>query len=158
MNRREFVSGAVAAAGMGAAGFAQQPPAQGRGGGRGRGGPANVPAEKLARVEIMTLNYDSILKLPWRPASPERTLDIFDLPQFYVDSYGVRNVQFQSNQIAQDQDNLDMAYIRELRVKLDVAGVDTSKDKTWAQLVDHAYAHFIEPKLIQPTFVCDWPI
>jgi hypothetical protein len=114
---------------MAAAGFAQQapaqPPAQGRGGaqtGRGRGGPANVPAEKLARIEIMTLNHDSILKLPWRQASPERTLDIFDLPQFYVDSYGVRNVQFQSNHIAQDNNILDMAYIRELRAKLDAAG------------------------------------
>jgi lysyl-tRNA synthetase class 2 len=46
----------------------------------------------------------------------------------------------------------------ELRTKLDAAGVDTGADKTWAQLVDHAYAHFVEPKLIQPTFVCDWPI
>src|SRR4029453_14232205 len=31
-------------------------------------------------------------------------------------------------------------------------------DKTWAQLIDHTYSHFVEPKLIQPTFVCDWPI
>jgi lysyl-tRNA synthetase, class II len=46
----------------------------------------------------------------------------------------------------------------ELRAKLDVAGVDTSHDKTWAQLVDHAYSHFVEPELIQPTFVIDWPI
>jgi lysyl-tRNA synthetase class 2 len=46
----------------------------------------------------------------------------------------------------------------ELRVKLDAAGVDTSHDKTWAQLVDHAYSHFVEPELIQPTFVIDWPI
>ncbi len=46
----------------------------------------------------------------------------------------------------------------ELRAKLDAAGVDTSADKTWAQLVDHAYSHFVEPKLIQPTFVHDWPI
>jgi lysyl-tRNA synthetase, class II len=46
----------------------------------------------------------------------------------------------------------------ELRAKLDAAGVDTSADKTWAQLVDHAYSHFVEPKLIQPTFVLDWPI
>src|SRR5262249_17965025 len=28
----------------------------------------------------------------------------------------------------------------ELRLKLDAAGVDTSRDKTWAQLVDHAYS------------------
>jgi len=46
----------------------------------------------------------------------------------------------------------------ELRVKLNDAGVDTSHDKTWAQLVDHAYSHFVEPELIQPTFVHDWPI
>jgi len=46
----------------------------------------------------------------------------------------------------------------DLRAKLDGAGVDTSKDKTWTQLVDHAYAHFVEPELIQPTFVYDWPI
>ncbi len=46
----------------------------------------------------------------------------------------------------------------ELRGKLDAAGVDTSHDKTWTQLVDHAYSHFVEPELIQPTFVYDWPI
>jgi lysyl-tRNA synthetase class 2 len=46
----------------------------------------------------------------------------------------------------------------ELRAKLNEAGVDTSHDKTWAQLVDHAYSHFVEPELIQPTFVYDWPI
>jgi lysyl-tRNA synthetase class 2 len=46
----------------------------------------------------------------------------------------------------------------DLRRKLDAAGVDTSHDKTWAQLADHAYSHFVEPTLIQPTFVIDWPI
>ncbi|MGH2972364.1 MAG: lysine--tRNA ligase [Gaiellaceae bacterium] len=46
----------------------------------------------------------------------------------------------------------------ELRAKLTAANVDISKDKTWAQLVDHAYAHFVEPGLIQPTIVYDWPI
>jgi lysyl-tRNA synthetase, class II len=45
-----------------------------------------------------------------------------------------------------------------LRAKLDGAGVDTSHDKTWAQLADHAYSHFVEPELVQPTFVIDWPI
>ena len=46
----------------------------------------------------------------------------------------------------------------ELRAKLEEADVDTSHDRTWAQLVDHAYSHFVEPELIQPTIVCDWPI
>jgi lysyl-tRNA synthetase, class II len=46
----------------------------------------------------------------------------------------------------------------ELRAKLDAAGVDTSHDRTWAQLLDHAYSHFVEPELVQPTFVHDWPL
>src|SRR3982751_5279417 len=127
MNRRDFLT-AAAAVGMSAKALAQptaQPPAQGRQGGRGgrgRGGPANVSAEKLARVEIMTLNHNSMIKLPWQEATPQRTLDIFDLPQYYVDMYGVRNVEFQSNHIAQNNDSPDLSYIRELRAKLDAAG------------------------------------
>jgi lysyl-tRNA synthetase class 2 len=46
----------------------------------------------------------------------------------------------------------------ELRAKLDASGVDTSADRTWSQLADHAYSHFVEPGLIQPTIVFDWPI
>src|SRR6266487_4116977 len=46
----------------------------------------------------------------------------------------------------------------ELRTKLEAAGVDTTQDRTWSQLVDHAYSHFVEPELIQPTIVYDWPI
>ena len=46
----------------------------------------------------------------------------------------------------------------ELRVKLVEARVDVGRDQTWSQLVDHAYSHFVEPELIQPTIVYDWPI
>jgi lysyl-tRNA synthetase, class II len=46
----------------------------------------------------------------------------------------------------------------ELRATLAAAEVDTTHDATWAQLVDHAYSHFVEPQLIQPTIVHDWPI
>src|SRR6201993_2320987 len=46
----------------------------------------------------------------------------------------------------------------ELRAKLGQAGVATEQDATWSQLVDHAYSHFVEPELIQPTIVYDWPI
>ncbi len=46
----------------------------------------------------------------------------------------------------------------ELRAKLEAAGVDTAADRTWSQLADHAYSHFVEPGLIQPTIVHDWPI
>jgi lysyl-tRNA synthetase class 2 len=47
---------------------------------------------------------------------------------------------------------------QELRAKLEEAGVDTKRDTSWAQLIDHAYSHFVEPELIQPTIVYDWPI
>jgi lysyl-tRNA synthetase, class II len=46
----------------------------------------------------------------------------------------------------------------ELRAKLTEAGVDVSKDRSWAQLADHAYSHFVEPELTQPSIVYDWPI
>jgi lysyl-tRNA synthetase, class II len=46
----------------------------------------------------------------------------------------------------------------ELRARLRERGVDTSHDKTWAQLLDHAYSALVEPELIQPTIVYDWPI
>ena len=45
----------------------------------------------------------------------------------------------------------------ELRAKLVEAGVDVSSDRSWSQLADHAYSHFVEPELIQPTIVYDWP-
>jgi lysyl-tRNA synthetase class 2 len=46
----------------------------------------------------------------------------------------------------------------ELRSRLDERGVDTTHDKTWSQLVDHAHSHFVEPALIEPTILYDYPI
>jgi lysyl-tRNA synthetase class 2 len=46
----------------------------------------------------------------------------------------------------------------ELRRRLEERGVDTTHDKTWAQLVDHAHSHFVEPALIQPTILYDYPV
>jgi lysyl-tRNA synthetase class 2 len=46
----------------------------------------------------------------------------------------------------------------ELRARLNERGVDTSQDRTWAQLVDHAHSHFVEPALVQPTILYDYPI
>ena len=46
----------------------------------------------------------------------------------------------------------------ELRGLLDGREVDTKADKTWAQLVDHALSHFVEPNLIQPTILFDYPL
>jgi lysyl-tRNA synthetase, class II len=46
----------------------------------------------------------------------------------------------------------------ELRSRLVAAGVETERDRTWAQLVDHALSSFVEPALIQPTILHDYPI
>jgi lysyl-tRNA synthetase class 2 len=46
----------------------------------------------------------------------------------------------------------------ELRSRLTDRGVDTSHDASWAQLVDHALSHFVEPALIEPTFLYDYPV
>ncbi len=46
----------------------------------------------------------------------------------------------------------------ELRAWLNERGVDTEADRDWAQLVDKAFSHFVEPELIQPTIVYDYPI
>jgi lysyl-tRNA synthetase class 2 len=45
----------------------------------------------------------------------------------------------------------------ELRSRLEDRGVDTSADKDWPQLVDHAFSHFVEPGLVAPTIVHDYP-
>ncbi len=46
----------------------------------------------------------------------------------------------------------------ELRSWLTERGVDTTADKDWTQLVDHAFGHFVEPSLVEPTIVHDHPV
>jgi lysyl-tRNA synthetase, class II len=46
----------------------------------------------------------------------------------------------------------------ELRGLLDERGVDTGANETWSKLVDHALSHFVEPDLIQPTILHDYPV
>jgi lysyl-tRNA synthetase class 2 len=48
--------------------------------------------------------------------------------------------------------------VGELRARLNERDVDTSHDRSWAQLVDHALSHFVEPSLIEPTILHDYPV
>ena len=99
MRRRDFLAraavGAVSVAGLTGQGN-QAPPAgerqggagaQGRAGGGGRGrGPAPVAPEKLARISLMTLDFNAYVKNPKNAnPSPEQTLTTFDLPKMYVE-------------------------------------------------------------------------
>ena len=108
-------------------------PTQGRGGqgggGRGAGSPANVPAAKLARVSLMTLNFSRMLKFPWTQNPNEnQTLDVFDLPKMYQDVYGVSHIEFQHDHLVNgDQTAPDAAFFREMRAKLDAAKVTATQ-------------------------------
>jgi lysyl-tRNA synthetase, class II len=46
----------------------------------------------------------------------------------------------------------------ELRNRLEARGIETKDDRDWAQLVDHALTSFVEPALIRPTILQDYPI
>jgi lysyl-tRNA synthetase, class II len=46
----------------------------------------------------------------------------------------------------------------ELRAWLTERGVDTEADKDWPQLIDHAFGHFVEPSLVEPTIVYGHPV
>jgi len=143
MNRRKFLAGtaagAAAMAALGGAAFGQggapatttPPQGQGRqgGGGRGAGSPANVPAAKLARVSIMTLDFSSMLKFPWTQNPNEnQTLDVFDLPKMYQDVYGVSHIEFQHDHLVNgEQTPPDAAFFREMRARLDAARVTATQ-------------------------------
>jgi lysyl-tRNA synthetase class 2 len=46
----------------------------------------------------------------------------------------------------------------ELRARLEERNADTAADSSWAQLVDHALSSFVEPTLIEPTILYDYPV
>ena len=135
MNRRMFLAGAAAEAALGNAAFAQGRAATGRPGpgGRGPGTPANVPAAKLARVSLMTLNFSSMLKFPWTQNPNEnQTLSVFDLAQMYQDVYGVNHIEFQHDHLVdtsgnQQQRPPDQDFFRQMRAKLDAAKVTATQ-------------------------------
>ena len=134
MKRREFLVGAAvgAATVCGVAGQATQPPATGERqggpgapaqGGRGRGrGPAPVPPAKLARISLMTLNFNPYIREPGNATpGPDQTLTAFDLPKMYVESSGVHNIEYQHTTIVQSEKDPD--FIKELKARLDESNV-----------------------------------
>src|SRR5262245_31725413 len=133
MHRRTFLTSTLAGLGAAAArsASAAQVPAPSRPSGdipaaavAAGQGPAPVAPEKIRRVAIMTLDYNSVLKLPWDPApGAGKTLALLDVPQYFRDNYGVTNVEFQHSHLAQGTSDPDPALFKELRAKLDAAGV-----------------------------------
>ncbi len=46
----------------------------------------------------------------------------------------------------------------ELRARLNERDVDTAADNDWAQLLDHALSSFVEPALVEPSILHDYPV
>jgi lysyl-tRNA synthetase, class II len=90
-----------------------------------------VALEVIGTTEVVFRGHDIDLSAPWR------RLKLVD---------------------ALDEQGLWTRDGDELRARLDERGVDTSHDAGWAQLVDHALSHFVEPSLVDPTILHDYPV
>lgn len=135
MNRRTFLAntaaGAAGLAALGGTAFGQAPApaATAPQGGRLGGTPARVPAEKLARVSFMTLNFSNMLKFPWtQTPNEQQTVDVFDLPKMYRDQYGISHIEFQHGHLVNgSQTPPDAAFLKEMRARLDASKMTASQ-------------------------------
>jgi lysyl-tRNA synthetase, class II len=90
-----------------------------------------VAVEALGTTKVTFKGHEVDLKAPWKRVRLIDELQEFDL---WTHDFG------------------------ELKQRLESRGVDVSRDKTWAQLVDKAITAYVEPRLIEPTILYDYPI
>jgi lysyl-tRNA synthetase class 2 len=90
-----------------------------------------VALETLGTTVVQFRGHEIDLRAPWRRLS-------------FVDALFEQGVWSE-----------DEAELRRLLLERDV---DVSHDPTWSKLVDHALTAFVEPSLIQPTILYDYPI
>ena len=103
MKRREFLATAALLAGAPRA-WVQQTGPSGR-----------IKQTTLDRIAIMTLNFQRLLKLPDLPQEPERTLELFDVPEMIADKYGVHKIEFQHYHIP----STEPSFLKELRAQIE---------------------------------------
>jgi len=68
----------------------------------------------LDRVALMAYSFQSVLKVPGRPAGPTRTVDINDIGQMFADRYKVHNVEMQHNYF----DSTEESYLKDFAARL----------------------------------------
>jgi lysyl-tRNA synthetase class 2 len=90
-----------------------------------------VALATLGTTKTTFKGHEVDLKAPWRRVRLVDELREFDL---WTDDYD------------------------DLKERLSSRGVDVSQDKTWAQLVDKAITAYVEPRLVSPTILYDYPI
>ena len=90
-----------------------------------------VALETLGTTRTTFKGHEIDLKTPWKRVKLVDELQEFDL-------------------WTRDYDDL--------KQRLETRDVDVSQDKTWSQLVDKAITAYVEPRLIEPTILYDYPI
>jgi lysyl-tRNA synthetase class 2 len=90
-----------------------------------------VARETIGTTQVTFRGHEVDLKAPWRRL---KLLDALEGRELWT----------------RDED--------ELRRRLEERGVDTTQDRSWAQLVDHALTNFVEPQLVEPTILHDYPV
>ena len=110
MNRREFFAATAAAvAGLSSTRFSWAQTADPKVDWK------KIKPSTLERIAIMTLNFQSILRVPDTQDSPARTLELFDIGEMLADTYGVHKVEFQHYHLA----SVEPSYFRDLRRRLE---------------------------------------
>jgi lysyl-tRNA synthetase class 2 len=90
-----------------------------------------VATETLGTTRVTFKGHDVDLKAPWQRV---RLVDELDAAGLWTRDFG------------------------ELKERLSARGIEVSQDRTWAQLVDKAITAYVEPRLIEPTILHDYPI
>ena len=73
------------------------------------------PAQpKTDRLAIMVYSFARVLKLAGRQSSPERTLEVFDVPEMFADRYKVHNVEMQHNYFESTEASFFKAFLARL--------------------------------------------
>jgi hypothetical protein len=110
MKRREFLMTAAAVAGL-----ASPRTAWARSATRFVVAQGKPKASTLDRIAIMTLNFQRMLRLPDLPDEPQRTLELFHIPQLLADTYGVHKIEFQHYHIP----STEASFLKELRAAIE---------------------------------------
>jgi lysyl-tRNA synthetase class 2 len=92
---------------------------------------ATVAQQTIGTTKVSFRGHEADLKAPWRRLKLVEALK-------------------EEGVWTQDADDL--------RRRLSEREIDTGRDDTWAQLVDHALSHLVEPKLSEPTILYDYPV
>jgi lysyl-tRNA synthetase class 2 len=90
-----------------------------------------VAQETLGTTKVTFRGHDVDLKAPWRRV---KLIDALEEKGLWT----------------RDADDL--------RNRMQERGVDVAANDSWSQLVDHALSHFVEPELIEPAILHDYPV